>query len=105
MSRPVNRRSTGTSEYDRHERIVVPRYRTEKTETPSPYGGVDVRYNHRVPNGETEATIALHIDIDGIIEELGTKAVKSKSGRATAMRGLVVVKVDRRSIVHHPPKP
>ena len=69
--------------------LTIPRYRTERTETPSPYGGVNVTFNHRVPNGTRQGTIELRIDVDALFLMLGQKALKSKGKRARGLAGCV----------------
>lgn len=82
-----------TSNYVRSTNYSAQKYRTEKTD----HGNGSVSYNHRVPDGVVVGFVTLEIDIDEIMDRLAKKALLSKSGRATAMSGLVKVTVNRKS--------
>jgi len=52
----------------------------------------------RVPDGMISGTVTLGIDLQAIVNYLGRKALTSKRGRATGMRGDIVAIVDRSTI-------
>jgi len=54
---------------------------------------------HHVPDGHENADVELTADLAGLVQRLGLKAMKNKTGRASAMHGLLKVRVTRRQRV------
>lgn len=52
----------------------------------------------RVTDGTLTGTVHLRIDIEGLLDDLGAKALRSKGGRAREVGGLVEVIVDKKSL-------